>query len=310
MRSIILLSLLLTAPISASAQQRTRLPVIDMHLHAHPARAGSPKPFWLPPNLERPATDADSMRMNFEVLDRFNIVKAVTSGPFDKVMQWKTPSPGRIIGSIVFPHAQALDVASLRKEYTAGSLAAFGEVVAQPAGLSPSDPIFEPYYALCEELDIPVGVHTGFPLPGSAYHGQPKTRAALGSPLLLEEALLRHPKMRVYIMHAGYPFLEDTIALLNAHPQVYADLAGINWMLPRKEFHEYLRRLMQAGYGDRLMFGSDQMQWPEAIPLAIAAIESAPFLTKSEKRNIFYNNAARFLRLPAPPFSKIGVDRR
>ena len=100
-------------------------------------------------------------------------------------------------------------------------------------------------------------------------------------------------------MHAGYPYMDDTLALLHGHPQVYADIAGINWMLPRQEFHEYLRRLVQAGFGKRLMFGSDQMQWPGAIPLAIEAVESARFLSAEGKRDIFYNNAARFLRLPA-----------
>ncbi|MFL6449805.1 MAG: amidohydrolase family protein [Bryobacteraceae bacterium] len=137
----------------------------------------------------------------------------------------------------------------------------------------------------------------GFPHQEPHTTGLPKLRAALGNPLLLEEALLRHPKMRVYIMHGGYPFLEETIALLHAHPQVYVDLAGIDWELPRKEFHEHLRRLVQAGFGQRLMFGSDQMIWPESIGLAIEAIESAPFLTPEHKRNIFYNNAARFLKL-------------
>ena len=54
---------------------------------------------------------------------------------------------------------------------------------------------------------------------------------------------------------------------------------------------------MEAGLGKRLMFGSDQMWWPETIDLAIDAIESAPFLTEEHRRDIFYNNAARFLRL-------------
>ena len=45
------------------------------------------------------------------------------------------------------------------------------------------------------------------------------------------------------------------------------------------------------------MFGSDQMQWPEAIDDAVEAIEAAPFLSDEQKRDIFYNNAARFLRL-------------
>ena len=45
------------------------------------------------------------------------------------------------------------------------------------------------------------------------------------------------------------------------------------------------------------MFGSDQMIWPGIIEPAIRVIEDAPFLSDSQKRDIFYNNAARFLRL-------------
>ena len=44
------------------------------------------------------------------------------------------------------------------------------------------------------------------------------------------------------------------------------------------------------------MFGSDNGYWPDAIPIAIEAIESADFLTEQQKRDIFYNHAARFLR--------------
>jgi predicted TIM-barrel fold metal-dependent hydrolase len=55
------------------------------------------------------------------------------------------------------------------------------------------------------------------------------------------------------------------------------------------------------------------MVWPWTIDIAIETIEQAPFLTAEQKRDIFYNNAARFLRLseseirkhhgsvPAPP---------
>lgn len=81
------------------------------------------------------------------------------------------------------------------------------------------------------------------------------------------------------------------------YPQVYADLGAIDWLRPREEFHEYLRALVRAGFGKRLMFGSDQMVWPEGIGMAIEGIESATFLTEEQKRDIFYNNAVRFLRL-------------
>jgi len=55
--------------------------------------------------------------------------------------------------------------------------------------------------------------------------------------------------------------------------------------------------LVRAGLGKRLMFGSDQMRWPEKIGAGIEAIEQAPFLTKDQKRDILYHNAVRFLRL-------------
>lgn len=45
------------------------------------------------------------------------------------------------------------------------------------------------------------------------------------------------------------------------------------------------------------MFGSDGVAFPEAISLAVDAIESTEFLTEQQKEDIFYNNAARFLRL-------------
>ena len=116
-------------------------------------------------------------------------------------------------------------------------------------------------------------------------------------PLLLEKMLIRHPKLRIYVMHAGYPMLNEMISLLAMHPQVYVDVAGINWLLPRKEFYRYLRALVEAGYGKRIMFGSDASMWPKTLSIGVEAIESADFLTEAQKRDILYNNAARFLRL-------------
>jgi predicted TIM-barrel fold metal-dependent hydrolase len=100
-------------------------------------------------------------------------------------------------------------------------------------------------------------------------------------------------------MHAGWPMIDQMIGLLYAHPQVYVDVGVISWFIPRPEFHAYLRRLVDAGMSKRIVFGSDQMIWPDALRIAIEGIESAAFLTPEQKRDIFYNNAVRFLRLGA-----------
>ena len=185
----------------------------------------------------------------------------------------------------------------LREAFERGDLKVMGEIAAQYHGLDPSDAWFEPYLALAEEFDIPVGIHTGLAPPGTAYGCCPDFRIDLGNPLRLEPMLKRHPNLRVWLAHAGWPFLQETKALLYMYPQVYADLSVINWIIPRAEFHAYLQALVQAGLTDRLMFGSDQMMWPEAITLAVDGVDSAPFLMPEDKRAIFYDNAARFLRV-------------
>ena len=58
------------------------------------------------------------------------------------------------------------------------------------------------------------------------------------------------------------------------------------------------------------MFGSDQMVWPETLEVAIQSIEQAAFLTPGQKRDIFYNNAARFLKLSEAKMSPHAVSGR
>jgi predicted TIM-barrel fold metal-dependent hydrolase len=87
------------------------------------------------------------------------------------------------------------------------------------------------------------------------------------------------------------------IAMMYQYPQLYGDVSTITWIIPRSAFYDYLKRLIQAGLGKRLMFGSDQMRWPEMIGEGIEAIEEADFLTNEQKRDILYNNAVRFLQM-------------
>ena len=98
-------------------------------------------------------------------------------------------------------------------------------------------------------------------------------------------------------MHAGYPLVDDLLALLFTHPQVYIEPSMAINVETRAAFYRFLRPIVEAGYGDRVMFGSDQVIWPGLIEAAIRSIEEAPFLSVEQKRDIVYNNAARFLRL-------------
>ena len=173
------------------------------------------------------------------MLKRRNII-AVTAGELAEVTAWRKAAPDRVIPAVNFfsgegplkpEYAQ-----ELRKLVKAGKVNVFAEVTAQYRGMAPNDPSLEPFYALAEELDIPVGIHLGHGAPGGPYWAYPKYRAALGNPLLLEDVLVKYPKMRLYVMHAGLPMQDAMLALLFSHPQVYVDISAEN-IGPRKEFH-------------------------------------------------------------------------
>jgi hypothetical protein len=190
----------------------------------------------------------------------------------------------------VFP-----DTAWIRSLVMSKQLRALGEITAQYWGMAPSDPRLEPYFALAEELDIPVGIHMALAPPNETDR-RPTYRSRLGNPLLLEDVLVRHPKLRIWVMHAGHPYLEEMTALMLVYSRVYIDISAINvpQILPRVAFQQYLKGLIDAGLGKRIMFGSD---FTNQLDETIEAISTAQFLSEEQKRDIFYNNAARFLRL-------------
>jgi hypothetical protein len=313
---------LLLVPVSSQPQ----LPIIDMHLHALAADAQGPPPVgictpidpfpaWDPAEpygatfmamlkqppcddpVWSPRTDEELMLQTLEVLERRNIY-GVLSGTRDFVAMWRAAAPGRFFPGLGFrlgPDSPSPE--SLRTLHDEGSLDILAEVTNQYAGIAPSDERMEPYWALAEELDMPVGIHIGTGPPGVRYLGAAGYRARLHSALTLEEVLVEHPGLRVYIMHAGFPLLDDLLALMYAHPQVYVDVGVIVFTQPRAAFYRYLRGIVEAGFGNRVMFGSDHMVWPGAIERSIAVIEEAPFLGEAQRRDILYNNAASFLRL-------------
>lgn len=291
--SVVVTLLLLAAAVSSARAQQG--PVVDVHVHAG----------------QQPGTLSlihDSVGVRF----------AVVSGLESDLPTWAAADSSRFHFGLVFPcedgrapisgiacfsnGAEWPDTVWLRGELGARRIKVLGELLPQFMGIAPNDPRLDPYWRLAEEFDVPVALHLG-PGPRSiAYevspvpHKSPNFRMAAGDPLLLEEVLLRHKSLRVYIMHAAWPRLESLLALLYAHPHVYVDLGALQFEngLPREAYLEYLRRLVGAGFGQRVMFGSD---FPNLQRLGIDIIREAEFLNADQKRDILCRNAVRFLRL-------------
>jgi len=178
-----------------------------------------------------------------------------------------------------------------------GKIKVFGEVMAVYKGKTLADSSYQPYLAICEKYGIPIAYHSGGSFPNAQQFGWPKYRITLGDPFLIEEVLVKYPKLKVYLMHAGENFYENTLRMMDGYPNLYADLGVEMWLHPMtKDFAvKFLKSAKEYGILDRVMFGSDQMVWPEAITSSINFLNALDFLTKEEKQKIFYDNAKKFL---------------
>ena len=303
-------------------------PIIDMHLHARAAGYSDPMPMCTPFRI-MPRSDPkdgvlEGMEMNGSPCDdpvpaakndaevlagtiremEANNIFGVVSGEPALIDRWVAASPRfmpavdyRLPGTPSQRHVAPKSLDQLRALHRAGKLTVIGEIMAQYEGVAVDDPRMDPLWALAVELDVPVAIHMGPGEPGEPYTNGGAYLAALSDPLRLESVLKKYPRLRVSLMHAAYPHADRLRALLFNYPHVYAEIGSIVYTEPRPAFYAFLREIVDAGYGDRVLFGSDQMIWPGVITPSVRTIQDAPFLTDLQKRDILYNNAARFLRL-------------
>ena len=293
----------------------TRQPVIDMHRHAA----------WLDEDDDaRLATTLAEMDANAVVLAVIGIPQP------EDVATYIVPHSDRFIGGVetgcprvtaggrwqCFEDGSGLaDLTWLRREIGAGRIGAIHEIVNIYAGLAAGDPKLEPYWALAEELDVPTGIHIGRGPPADSPFRPtgccPEFDSDMGNPALLRPVLDKHPKLRLWLEHVGAgdgipgipPYTDETMALLRDYPNVYLDMSITSFVMTPEVFEKHVRLLIDAGFGERIMFGSDNL--PIAPQLArIAAIE---WLTPEHRRAILYDNAARFLRLSP---ERIAADYR
>jgi predicted TIM-barrel fold metal-dependent hydrolase len=282
--------------INCFAQERK---IIDVHFHTRSAGDYGTPPPPNPVTSKAPdaATNEAILKNNCALLKQCHVVKAICSGTLQRNADFIAIDPGRFISSLEYPDHQdnpLPDTATFIKLIQEKKFLVFGELGLQYDGKTLDQPEFEPYLSICERYGIPVAIHTGLGPPESPYHGFPNFTVTAGNPLHLEAVLKKHPKLKLQMMHMGYPYLEETKAIMYVYPQVYVDISVIDWALPKAEFYQYLQSLLNSGFGKRIMYGSDQMIWEDAIPLSIKTVESASFLDEQAKQDIFYNNAARF----------------
>lgn len=292
MRLISILALFLAASGGLLAEDD---PVIDMHLHFYTTDNYFPNMFHPPTGRVSPASAAEHMAATLRMMDELNIVKAVASAP----LAWENPDPDRLVRGAEVWSPQTMDLAAIEAGMKSGEIGIIGEFGSVYTGSSVLDEGFRKLFALAEQHDVPVAWHTGEG-PPLRRNSSTRFRLELSNPLLLQDILNEYPDLRVYMMHAGGAVWQDeAIAMMHLYRNLYVDIGVLAWVddYVTSRLDDFLITAKEAGFLDRVMFGTDQMFWPGAIEAAIETIRQADYLTEEEKRAILHDNAARFLRL-------------
>ena len=274
-------------------------PVIDVHIHITKGYADNADYNGIDPDIDR--AKVEWLR---DELDRNNVVLALGGGPMDYALlwpqwderYWSGPRfPCNALREQDEPCPEELpDIELLDSLYRNGTLKYLGETSFHSMGILPTEERFDAYWALAEKYQIPIGFHADAGPFKRNMEETPHWNEAYGNPLLLLPVLAKYPNLKIYLMHYPGRYFEECLQLMQQYGQIHCELSAVSMFAPKAQWEPKVKKLYAAGLGDRLLFGSDYVG---TIRQNLEIIYDLDWLTEQQKRDVFYNNAARFLGL-------------
>ena len=176
--------------------------------------------------------------------------------------------PDRLMGFAgIDPKAEIDPTKSLEKAIALGLVG----VTVNPAaaGFHPTDTRAMALFEACQHHQMPVLIECGTVMAREA-------RMEFARPSLLDEVIREFPNLKLVLGTFGDPWVDEGVALLAKHPNVYASIAGFT-ARPWQLFNALLTA-HQLGTMDQVLFGSN---FPFVSPeQAIKTIYSVNTLTQ------------------------------
>ncbi|ULC57943.1 amidohydrolase family protein [Flaviramulus sp. BrNp1-15] len=276
-------------------------PIIDTHFHIT-------KGFKDEEMYNQRKVDIDSAKLDWVIEDfNKNNVVLVLGGGTLKYANMYAKADKRFWAGLVFPCTKTVEQdepcdkeffneTELREIYNTGNLKILGESMFNYYGVPPTDERLAPYWKIAEEFNIPIGIHAdnGPPLERVNKEERPNYNPVFANPELLKPILEKHPKLKIYLMHYGGGYSEQSLELMKLYPQIYCDISAVSLFAPKQIWEPQVKRLFNEGLGDRLMFASDYFG---TLRENIEIIYNLDWLTDEQKKAIYYDNAVKFLGL-------------
>lgn len=227
-------------------------------------------------------------------------------------------SPERLIGVAIVP-LQEVEEAVKELRRTVGDLG-FKGVFIRPnpyRGRTLDDPVYDPFWAEAEHLDVPVGIHEGseslMPTAGAERFGIALGRHLISHPheqqiacaqLIFGGVLERFPRLQVAFLEAGVGWIAHWLERMDEHYEEWPYQAPQVTMNPSEYFlrqcyiscepdERTLPAMVQFIGEDRIIFASDYPHHDATFPGAVAELKDRQDLPEEAKRKILGENAAR-----------------
>lgn len=156
----------------------------------------------------------------------------------------------------------------------------------------PADPHMMKLYDICKLYNKPIIFNAGMTFETNAL-------TKYGHPMEFEEVAIRYPEIKICLAHFGWPWVNETAALLVKYENVYANTAMMYMdspaLLMEKVFHQDMGRYwLDHNFCDKVMFGSDT---PRIRPIRIKRGLDMLEMPEDVRRKVYYENAICFLGL-------------
>jgi predicted TIM-barrel fold metal-dependent hydrolase len=199
--------------------------------------------------------------------------------------------PGRFITLATFdPHDGMRAVRELERLIKEDGVHGF-RLSALYNSIPANDRRYYPLYAKCVELDVPVRIYTAMNYANDRPYD-------VGHPRYLDDVAVDFPELRIVAGLAGWPWVNEMVALLRRHPNLYVDTSahhpryfaqpGSGWEM----FMQFGNTLLQ----DKVMIGLSRYLFGTSFAEVIKGYEDLP-LKSAVLEKWFSGNARTFFRL-------------
>jgi len=167
--------------------------------------------------------------------------------PNELIKSYVIENPGRVFGFAGIDPTDHNCRQQISEIHDAG---VFSGLTVSPScqGFHPADSRAMVLYELAQDCALPIYFLQGELLPAQA-------ELSFGQPAALDEVARTFPQLKIIVSHFGYPWVDQMIALLGKHPNVFSDVAGITdkpWQAYRTLSLAYEHKVI-----DKLLFASD-----------------------------------------------------